>query len=129
MSLNPDISKQAHEVVLSRKNLKTSHPSSIFNNIPVSQVGTLNLVGISLDIKLNFDEYLRNIQSKVNRIIGIISNLENVLPRSALLTTYKSFTRPHLDYGDIIYDKAYNESFKSKLESIDIMQLLQELVQ
>ena len=80
--------------MLSRKNLKTSHSSSIFNNIPVYQVGTLNLLGISLDSKLNFDEYLRNIQLKVNRIIGIISNLENVLPRSALLTTYKSFARP-----------------------------------
>ena len=35
-----------------------------------------------------------------------------------LLTIYKSFAPPHLDYGDIIYDKAYNEYFKSKLESI-----------
>ena len=26
--------------------------------------------------------------------------------------------RPHLDYGDMIYDKAYNEKFHQKLESI-----------
>ena len=26
--------------------------------------------------------------------------------------------RPHLDYGDIIYDEAYNETFHQKLESI-----------
>ena len=25
--------------------------------------------------------------------------------------------RPHLDYGDIIYDEAYNETFRQKLES------------
>ena len=31
---------------------------------------------------------------------------------------YKSFIRPHLDYGDIIYDKPHNESFKSKIENI-----------
>ena len=36
----------------------------------------------------------------------------------ALLTIYKSFIRPHLDYGDIIYDKAVNESFHAKLESL-----------
>ena len=42
----------------------------------------------------------------------------SVLPRSALLTIYKSFIRPHLDYGDIIYDKAFNESFHAKLESL-----------
>ena len=61
---------------------------------------------------------MHNIQSKPNRIIGIIRNLQNVFTRSPLLALYRSFARPHLDYGDIIYDKAYNESFKSKLESI-----------
>ena len=35
-----------------------------------------------------------------------------------MLTIYKSFIRPHLDYGDIIYDQAYNVSFYQKLESI-----------
>ena len=29
-----------------------------------------------------------------------------------------TFIRPHLDYGDIIYDQAYNLSFHQKLESI-----------
>ena len=31
---------------------------------------------------------------------------------------YKSFIRHHLDYGDIIYDKAFNESFHTKLKSL-----------
>ena len=35
-----------------------------------------------------------------------------------MLTIYKSFVRPHLDYGDIIYDQPQNESFCNKLESI-----------
>ena len=118
VSFNPDISKQAHEVVFLRKIFKISHPSLTFNNIPVAQVCSQKDLGISLDSKLNFDEHLRNIQSEVNRIIGITRNLQNVLHRSALLTIHKSFACPHLDYGDTIYDKAYNEAFKSKLESI-----------
>ena len=36
----------------------------------------------------------------------------------ALLTIYKSFIRLYLDCGDIIYDKAFNESFNAKLESL-----------
>ena len=44
--------------------------------------------------------------------------LLNVLPQSALLTIYKSFIRPHLDYGNIIYDKVFNQSFHIKLESL-----------
>ena len=31
---------------------------------------------------------------------------------------YKSFIRPHLDYGDIIFDQAYNKSVHDFLELI-----------
>ena len=31
---------------------------------------------------------------------------------------YKAFVRSHLDYGDIIYDETYNETFHQKHESI-----------
>ena len=73
---------------------------------------------MQLDSKLNFEEHLTRVVSKVNKTIGVIRKLQNVLPRSALLTIYKSFVRPHLDYGDIIYDQAYNASFQKKLESL-----------
>ena len=56
------------------------------------------------------------ILNKVNKTIGLLRKLHNILPRSALLIIYKSFIRPHLDYGDIIYDQAYNASFHQKLD-------------
>ena len=40
------------------------------------------------------------------------------MPRGPLLTIYKSFIRIHLDYGDVIYDQHYNNTFHQKLESI-----------
>ena len=116
MSFNPDISKQAHEVIFSRKRSVSSHPPLTFNNIPVAQTNSQKHLGMQLDKKLNFEEQLKKVESNVNKTIGIIRKLQNVLPRSALLTIYKSFIRPHLDYGDIIYDKAFNESVKAKLE-------------
>ena len=39
------------------------------------------------------------------------------MPRQSLLTIYKAFIRPHLDYSDIIFDQSYNASFHQKLES------------
>ena len=36
----------------------------------------------------------------------------------ALLTVYKCFIRPNLDYGDFIYDEPNNDSFCSKIESV-----------
>ena len=49
--------------------------------------------------------------------IGIFKKLQNRLPRQALLTIFKSFARPHLDYEDIMYDQPYNERFCQELES------------
>ena len=45
--------------------------------------------------------------SKVNKTIGLLRKPHNTLPRLPLVTIYKSFTRPHLDYGDIVHDPAY----------------------
>ena len=53
--------------------------------------------------------------SKVNKAIGLLRKLYNTLPRLPLLTIYKSFIRPHLDYGDVIYDQAYTASFHQKI--------------
>ena len=118
MSFNPDISKKAHEVVFSRKRSLASHPSLTFNNIPVAQTSSQKHLGMHLDKKLNFEEHLSKVETKVNKSVGIIRKLQNVLPRSPLLTVYKSFIRPLLDFGNIIYDKAFNESFHQKLESL-----------
>ena len=54
--------------------------------------------------------------NKVNKTIGLLRKLQNILVRPALLTLYRKFVRPHLDYVDIIYDQAYNASFHQKLE-------------
>ena len=55
---------------------------------------------------------------KINKTIGLIRMLQNLLPRTALIILYKAFVCPHLDYGDIIYDQAHNASFHQKLESL-----------
>ena len=41
-----------------------------------------------------------------------------MLSRLTLITIYKAFVRPHLDYGDILFDQTFNSSFHEKLESI-----------
>ena len=35
-----------------------------------------------------------------------------------LLAIYKHFVRPNLDYTDIIFDKPFNDFFKTKIEMI-----------
>ena len=117
MSFNPNVSKQAQEARFSHKSHKLAHPPAFFNNVPVKRCSIQKHLGFHLDEKLNFNHHVKEKITKANKGIGVIKKLSNVLPRDALLTIYKSFVRPHLDYGDIIYDQPQNESFCNKLES------------
>ena len=71
MGFNPDPSKQAQEVVFSRKIQKTCHPSIYFNNKSVKQVPSQKHLGLILDNKLNFQEHLKNMLNKVNKTIEL----------------------------------------------------------
>ena len=68
--------------------------------------------------KLNFSAHVDQKVKKCNRIIDLISRLSVTLPRNTLLTIYKTFVRPHLGYGDILYEKPNNEDFQNKLEKV-----------
>ena len=71
-----------------------------------------------LDIKLDFQEHLKDKHSKIRKTIGSLRKSQKILTRPPLLTIYKSFIKTHLVYGDIIYDKAYYTSFHQNVEKI-----------
>ena len=118
MIFNPDLSKQAQEVILSRKIKKLLHPTLLFNNIPLSNSLFQKHLGLTLDIKLNVSEHIKSITRKISKTLALLRKFQQILPRSCLLTRYKTFIRSQLDYADIIYDQAYNSAFHDKLESI-----------
>ena len=115
MIFNPDLTKQAQEVIFSRKLSKLFHP---FNNSQVSQTKTQKHLGLILDSKLNFNEHLKDVLDKISKTMGLVCKFQPILPRFSLLTIYKIFVKPHLDFGDIICDQTYKASFHRKLESI-----------
>lgn len=49
-----------------------------------------------------------NILKKVTKTIGLSRKLLHISKRPLLLIIFKSFIRPDLDYGDIIYNQTYN---------------------
>ena len=92
-----------HKKLYFPEKLTNKSPTTTFNAIPVDRTP--------------YQKYLVEI-SKANKGIGIIKRLSHTLPRKYLITIYKSFIRPHLDYCDVIYDQPNNESFCSKIERI-----------
>ena len=118
MICNPDLSKQAQEVIFSRKTSKISHPTTTFSTVPVGRTSCQKHLDLHLDEKSSFNQHIKIKISKANKGIGIIKMLLHILPRKSLLTIYKSFIRPHLDYCNVIYDQPNNEIFRTKIERI-----------
>ena len=54
--------------------------------------------------------------NKVNKTIGLLRKCQNILPKSALPTIYKTFIEPHLNNDDITYGQPYSASFNQKVE-------------
>ena len=50
--------------------------------------------------------------------MGLLRKFQQILPRSTLLTKYKTFIKIWLDYADIVYEQAYNSAFHDKIESV-----------
>ena len=75
-------------------------------------------MALILDFKLIFDMHIETIIDKVNKTIGLLRIFQRALLRPSLATIYKSFVRPHLDYGNIIFDQAFNNSFYQRMEYI-----------
>ena len=62
-------------------------------------------LGLFLDEKLSFLEHIGVKIKKATVGVNLVRKLNLLLPRSSLQTVYKRFVRPHLDYGDVIYDQ------------------------
>ena len=120
MIFNPDPSKQAQEVIFSRKSKRSTHPPLVFNNNNVPQTNSQKHLGVILDFKLTFEEHLNNVLAKVNKAVDLLRKLRNILPRTTLITIYKAFIRPHLDYSDDLFDQVFNNSFKERLGSFQL---------
>ena len=118
MLFNPDLNKQAVEIQFSKKHEKDSYPPLNFNDDNVQTGISLKHLSLVLDSKLDFNEHISNKIDKCIKIIGIRKKLSLFLSRKTLLTIYISFVRINLDYADIIYDKPFNKSFKTKIEMI-----------
>ena len=110
MSFNPDLSKQVLEVLFSNKVTKTNHPNIIFNGNTVQMVR-------SLEEKPTFNDQITSRLTTVDKLISTLRKLYHYMPRDSVVTIYKSFMRPHLDYADVIFDKASNPTFSNRVES------------
>ena len=117
MVFNPDIIKQAVEVIFSVKNKKPSHPELIFNGVPVARENCTKHLGVHLDSHRNFSKHIWEAILKASKGINLLKYLSKFVDRKVLDVCYKPYVRPHLVYGDDIYHN----------QRIDLMNLIEQV--
>ena len=117
MNFNPDPSKQAQEVLFSRKLHKFLHR---FLTMQAFHKQILQNIWEWYQIP-NLNDHLDIAFTKVRKIVGLSGKLSSNLPRAALVTIFKAFDRLYLDYGGVQHDQAFTSVFHEKLESFSAM--------
>ena len=84
---------------LSSVEKKTLHYLPIkLKNVSVTHVQSQKYLGSALHSKFSFYEVVSSILSEVNKLTTVLWKLETFLPMHSLLTIYKVFIRPHLEF-------------------------------
>ena len=124
MNFNSDTCKQAQELLFGQYKNSKPYPSLNFNDNLLYQVQLQKHLVLFLDPQSSFDEHIQCILIETCKIIRLIRKLQPIIPRATLLTNYGSFLRPHPDYRDVIYDRAFNKFFQNKLEYVQYNAIL-----
>ena len=68
----------------------------------------------------SFGTHIKTILTKVNELftMSLLRRFQQVLPRPCLITIFKTFIKPPLDFEDVVFGKAFNNSLHQRLESI-----------
>ena len=91
MLFNPDPTKQAQEVLFSRKKKTLNHPTLSLNNIQVKGASSQKHLVLILDEKLNFKQHIESAIVKINKGVAAIKNLDIVSHVNHLLQYTKLF--------------------------------------
>ena len=113
MELNPDITKQAVEIIswLKRKNLIILISKSMIFLLLVRNTLSKHL-GLFLDARLDFSKHITEAIRKASQVLSLMKYLSKYVSRKLLSLCYNLYVRPHLDYGYVIYQNQRDDLMK-----------------
>ena len=100
LSLN--ISK-TYYMLFSNKKVIQANVTIEINGQPITCVTKTKFLGVIIDNKLTWKEYISYISGKVAKGIGIISKVRKYLNKNTLLDLYYSFIYPYLTYSNQVW--------------------------
>ena len=96
-------------------------PTLFSNTCQIECVNEFNLLGIIINKYLNRNSHLKYISKKIRRIIGILGQLKQLIPTSALRLICNTLILTHLNYGILCLGPQEQRIFKLQKKAARII--------
>ena len=101
-SLETNTSK-FQSMLLKKKSVNAEDFNIIADNDTVNVTDTINVLGVNIDDKLNFNSHLSNICNKAGRQLDVLKRLKGFLDYASRLSIYKSFIMSNFNYCPVVW--------------------------
>ena len=86
------------------------------NNLPlkidetvIERVKNINLLGVTLQENLSWDDHIKITSIKCSKLIGILIKLKRFMPLNIKVTLYNALMLPYINYGIMVWVLAATE--------------------
>ena len=102
------------EIIIFKTKLKTitKHLNFRVSGQKISPTTNVKYLGVHLNNSLTWEIHFKNLQTKLNRAIGLLSKIRHYTPKSLLKTMYFSLFNSHLIYACQIWGQSKTKLFQ-----------------
>ena len=117
--LTLSISKSKFMIIGSSQRLnKIDSISFKVDNIDLDEVSSFKYLGIVINNRLNWQDHVDQMFSKINKKLGLLKRIRYCLPLDARLMFFNSYVLPLFDYADIVWGDRGNSTLMLQLQSL-----------
>ena len=89
----------------------------VYNESVIANKELSKYLGVIIDSKCNFKAFINNVESKIDKSVGILNRLRYLFPSTTLFLLYFSFIQPHLLYGLLAWEST-SPSYLTNLQRL-----------
>ena len=111
-------------LLISLKSDISNHPPLLLNETYIPEISSVRILGFLFDSSLTWQEHIDSALSRGKQYLGQLYRCRSLLGSHGIATAYKSWIRPMLEYGSILYSGAAMthlnrlDSFQARIENM-----------
>ena len=109
--------KKTNYMIFSRSRVETTRNIFIGTTL-IKRVHETKFLGVILDDRLNWSHHIKAVKAKMNRYVGIMYRIKNLLPLKSRIQIFHSFVQSYINYCSLIWGFAS----KSNIDSLFVGQ-------